>query len=83
MSLIYFLLSGQSDPMAMKLKLDMSCHLLNVCHVYTKLQIDISKYVEKSLENFKKNQKCAKIITKIQKIFFYEKWTYVKKYVNG
>ena len=54
MSLIYFLLSGQSDPMAMKLKLDMSCHLLNVCHVYTKLQIDISKskYVEKSLENF-------------------------------
>ena len=28
----------------MKLKLDMSCHLLNA---YTKFQIDISKHVEK------------------------------------
>ena len=33
----------QSDPIVMQLKLDMSCHLLNV---YTKLQIDISKQVE-------------------------------------
>ena len=32
----------------MKLKLDMSCHLLNA---YTKFQIDISKHVEKSPEN--------------------------------
>ena len=32
----------------MKLKLDMSCHLLNA---YTKSQIDISKHDEKSLEN--------------------------------
>ena len=32
----------------MQLKLDMSCHLLNV---YTKFQIDISKHVEKSPEN--------------------------------
>ena len=35
---------GQSDPIVMKLKLDMSCHLLNA---YTKFQIDISKHVEK------------------------------------
>ena len=28
----------------MKLKLDMSCHLLNA---YTKIEIDISKHVEK------------------------------------
>ena len=34
---------GQSDPIVMQLKLDMSCHLLNVC---TKFQIDISKHVE-------------------------------------
>ena len=32
----------------MKLKLDMSCHLLNA---YTKFQIDISKHAEKSPEN--------------------------------
>ena len=36
---------GQSDPIVMQLKLDMSCHLLNV---YTKFQIDISKHEEKS-----------------------------------
>ena len=34
---------GQIDPIVMQLKLDMSCHLLNV---YTKFQIDISKHVE-------------------------------------
>ena len=34
---------GQSDPIVMQLKLDMSCHLLNV---YTKFLIDISKHVE-------------------------------------
>ena len=39
---------GQSDPIVMQLKLDMSCHLLNV---YTKFQIDISKHVKKSPEN--------------------------------
>ena len=39
---------GRRVPIAMKLKLDMSCHLLNV---YTKFQIDISKYVEKGPEN--------------------------------
>ena len=32
----------------MQLKLDMSCHLLNV---YTKFQIDISKHVEENPEN--------------------------------
>ena len=32
----------------MQLKLDMSCHLLNV---YTKFQIDISKHVEERPEN--------------------------------
>ena len=36
---------GQSDPIVMTLKLDMSCHLLNV---YTKFQINISKCDEKS-----------------------------------
>ena len=35
---------GQIDPIAIKLKLDMSCYKLNV---YTKFQIDISKHVEK------------------------------------
>ena len=34
---------GQIDPIVMQLKLDMSCHLLNV---FTKFQIDISKHVE-------------------------------------
>ena len=33
----------QSEPIVMQLKLDMSCHLLNV---YTKFQIDISKHVQ-------------------------------------
>ena len=37
-----------SDPIAIKLIPDMSCHLLNV---YTKLLIDISKHVEESPEN--------------------------------
>ena len=35
---------GQSDPIVMKLKIDMTCHLLNV---YTKFHTDISKHVEK------------------------------------
>ena len=35
---------GQSDPIVIQLKLDMSCHLLNV---YTKFQIDILKHAEK------------------------------------
>ena len=49
LSLTYFGCKlGQSDPIVMKLKLDMSCHLLNA---YSKFQIDISKHVEKSLEN--------------------------------
>ena len=39
---------GQRDPIVMKLKLDMSSHLLNA---YTKFWIDIWKHVEKSLEN--------------------------------
>ena len=34
---------GQSDPIVMQLKLDISCHLLNV---YTKFQLDISKHIE-------------------------------------
>ena len=34
----------QSDPILMKLKLYISCHLLNV---YAKFQIDMSKHVEK------------------------------------
>ena len=42
---------GQSDPIVMQLKLDMSCHLLNV---YTKFQIDISKHVEE------KSGKCGR-----------------------
>ena len=37
-----------SNPIAMKLTLDLSCHLLNE---NTKLQIDISKHAEKSPEN--------------------------------
>ena len=38
---------GQSDPIVMQLKLNMSCHLLNV---YTKFQIDQSM-LKKSPEN--------------------------------
>ena len=34
--------------MVMKLKLDMSCHLLNV---YTKFEIDISEHIKESPEN--------------------------------
>ena len=34
---------GRSDTIVMQLKLDVSCHLLNV---YNKFQIDISKHVE-------------------------------------
>ena len=40
---------GQSVPIGMKLELDMWHHLLDV---YTKFQIDISKHVERSRENF-------------------------------
>ena len=39
---------SQSDPTVMKLKLDMSCNLLNVC---TKFQIEMSMNVERSREN--------------------------------
>ena len=42
-------LFGQRDLIAMKLKLDGSCHLPDV---YTRFQVHISKYVEKSSENF-------------------------------
>ena len=35
---------GPNDPIMMNLKLDKSCHLLNV---YTKFENDISKHVEK------------------------------------
>ena len=34
---------GQSDPIVMQLKLEMSCQLLNI---YTTFQIDISKHVD-------------------------------------
>ena len=34
---------GQSDTIVMQLKLNMSCHLMNV---YIKFQIDISKHVQ-------------------------------------
>ena len=39
---------GRNDPIVMKLICDMSCHLLNV---YTNIQIDICKHVDKSPEN--------------------------------
>ena len=39
---------GQSDPIMIKLKLNMSCNLLNV---YTKFENDISKHVEKKYGN--------------------------------
>ena len=40
---------GQSVPIAMKLELDVWHHLLDV---FGSFQIDISKYVQKSLKNF-------------------------------
>ena len=50
MALVYFLCKlGQILPIAMKLELDMSHGLL---HVYTRLQIVMSKHVEESPENF-------------------------------
>ena len=42
---------GQSDPIAMKLELDVSRCLLSV---YTKFQIDITKHVKIIPENFRK-----------------------------
>ena len=44
---------GQSVPIVRKLKLDLWRHILDV---YTKFQIDISKHVEKSPENFEKSK---------------------------
>ena len=49
--------------------------------VYTKIRIDISKHVEKSLENFEKSktrETIAKIPKKLLKIV-----TYVKRYTAG
>ena len=41
---------GQSDPIVMKLELNVwRC----IFDIYTKVQIDISKHVQKSLENFR------------------------------
>ena len=52
---------GQSDPIVMQFKLDMSCHLLNV---YTKFQIDISKHVEeKSGKHGRTDGHCHGIIS--------------------
>ena len=56
-------------PIAMKLELDVWRHLLEV---YTKFEIDISKYVEK-VKKSPKNPKHAKIIAQIQKIRFLRK----------
>ena len=44
---------GQSVPIEMKLEVDVWHYLLNV---YTMFQIDISKHVEKSPENFTKSK---------------------------
>ena len=44
---------GQSVPIGMKLELDVWHYLLNV---YTTFQIDTSKHVEKSPENFAKSK---------------------------
>ena len=45
---------GQNDPIVMKLKLDMSCHLQNA---YTKFHIDTWKHVDKKSEKcWEKNQ---------------------------
>ena len=58
----------------MKLELDAWRRLLNV---YTKIQMDISKHVEKGWR-FKKNR--MKIIAQILKIYFEKKnGTYVQK----
>ena len=46
---------GQKVLNVIKLKLDLWHHLLNVS---TKFQIDISKHVEKSLENLEKSKIC-------------------------
>ena len=63
----------------MKLKLDLWHHLLGV---YTKFQIDISKHVEKSLENFERSETqknyCQNYENKIKK-----DGTYVEKYTVG
>ena len=58
----------------MKLELDVWHYLLDV---YTKFEIDIAKYVEKSPENFN-NPKHAKIISNIPKNV-----THVEKYISG
>ena len=64
---------GQSVPIRMKLELNLWHHLLDE---YTKFEIDISRHVEKSPENFEKSKTCInnrqnsenKIFTKQQNL---------------
>ena len=72
---------GQNVLIAMKLELDLWCHLLDV---YSKFEINIWKHVKKKAQKTEKNPKRAKIITKIPKIRFLKKTgTYVGKYTEG
>ena len=65
--------AGQIVPIWMKLELDVWQH---------QNQIDISKHVEKSLENLKKKSKTNETITKILKKLLKNR-TYVKRYTAG
>ena len=64
----------------MKLKLDVWHYLLNV---YTMFQIDISKHVEKSPENFAKSKMCKNNRQNSDNMIFAKFATYVKKYAAG
>ena len=64
----------------MKLELDVWHHLLNV---YTMFQIDISKHVEKSAENFAKSKTRKNNRQNSENKTFAKNITYVEKYTVG
>ena len=64
----------------MKLELDEWHHLLNV---YTRFQIDISKHVENSPENFEKSKARKNNRQNSENMIFTKNRTYVEKYTAG
>ena len=64
----------------MKLELDVWRYLLNV---YTMFQIDISKHVEKSSENFAKSKMRKNNRQNSENMIFVKNIIYVEKYTAG
>ena len=70
----------QSVPIDMKLELELWHYLLNV---YTMFQIDISKHVEKSPENFAKSNTRKNNRQNSENTIFAKNGTYVEQYTAG